>query len=148
MSCRHESRKALPPDSCRALLTFRLRGDVEKRSLIVDFLPRRRFLQHCSIRLHAVRSITDAPLVCALVRPTIPRNAVVVGMEGGFGTGLAWTLLLNCCWLLLALQPWDPSANRTRSQLRRFNCLAARAFEKSRVPLLSLAVAASTYDEN
>jgi SSS family solute:Na+ symporter len=53
-------------------------------------------------------SLTPA-LVCALVRPTTPRNAVVAGMAGGFGTALAWKLLLNCGWLPAALQPWDPS---------------------------------------
>lgn len=53
-------------------------------------------------------SLTPA-LVCALVRPTIPRRAIVSGMAAGLGTALIWKLLLANRWLPAALQPWDPS---------------------------------------
>lgn len=58
---------------------------------------------------YTLYGVTLTPaLLCALLYPGVPRQAVVGGMAGGLGTALAWKVLVWKDALPVALSEWEP----------------------------------------
>ncbi len=74
-------------------------------------------------------SLTPA-IVCALLKPKIPRIAVVSGMAGGFCTALVWKALSSCNWLPAALMPLDPSLPAIAANLALIALVSGLRFGK------------------